>query len=909
MAAPLLAALGLPVLGLAGGAMSMFGGAMSLGGGMLHAGSTAIGLGAKGIGAIGKAAGGLLPGGGGGTDREIQGGQPDINGKYFNEKSNRWHDRNKNNAFTSAPAQFGAQGMAGGSGLAGGAGGGTQGELFSAEETHSEKPQEEVGAFGMLVGLLAGMANDIAIIRDLTTGILNSMIGEAQKDAQMELQEFAERQEAQRGQDELKDDIQREGSLTDTGEGDGKDGKTPPGVLSKLFGAGKTGMGKLLNQPNWIKAIGLGGLLWWLSNNKEGFITGLTGVLQFIKDTVDDFSELGFKGGSVKLFERVGEGISNLFTAIKESDTFKNLIDEVLPKLKDMVTVFTENMFAMIWDITKTALFGAKDSAGVREQGGEGLKHQKQILQVQAALGKGPLTEEIVKDAPKAQKDQIEQYTDDLWENMQEITEQSDWRVQWTGIPPNTVDSDIGHEIMNLFGMTKPPIDVLMKSLPIVDGDTKTWKDLKSINLRAGISEDATDVQRGTIENNLMFMSKEAANISVLEEDLAKGPEWLTKSQADLKKFKKQEAEGTFEGRPQDIEALERHIEEQKEKFDFKKWEDDLKDKIAARKVKFEGYKAVVDELNVDLPELVESDVQDTATDVQDTATDVPVVKTITSGADEDLSGMHITEEKDLKKVAAEVVKEVTNGAVPEVQKVGLMEKEWVKEYIANLQKMANPFGDPNDAPLFDDVDEIEDYRDIKLLENEELKMKINRKDPNRLDKLLKAMGIDSQAATFGNLEMTGPKKVLGGKNGFGTFAEKDEQIPIAQMKASVNAYMEEKYTPEELANVNKPGGMSLSQYNYEKKLAAIKIRAGEVLLVPNTSTNQLNGVTATSNQMEMEKASGTGAFTSIKQGDKIVNSSNTYTQSRIGSTNEEWTQKAALANALRFSGLSFPTN
>ena len=609
MAVPLLAALGLPLLGLAGGGMSMFGGAMSLGGGLLHAGSTAVGLGAKGIGAIGKAAGGLIPGGeDGGQMQPAQQGLPDINGKYFNDNTQRWHDRNNNNRFTTAPAQFGAQGMqgmAGGSGLAGGAGGGGQQMEMDFGGTGGMNEPEEVGPFGMLVGLLAGMANDISAIKGLTSGILSTMVAneaeDDQQDAQMSLfneEQLAQGEEAQRKAQDLIDKGEREGSLTDTG-GTNEKGQ---GLLGKAFGPIKSGWNKILNQPNWLKALGLGGLLWWLSNNKEGFVKGLTVVLEWVQDLTQKFKNADFEDFTIKGFAaNLAEGIGGLFTKIKESETFKNLISTAWPALRDMIQDFTNGMFATIWDITKEMIFGARDSAAIREQGGEALKHRKQIVQVEAAIGKGPLTEKIVKDAPKAQKNQIKQFTDELWENMQEITEQSDWRVQWTGIPWNTTDSDIMTEIFNAFGATKPPIDVLMKALPIVDGEISTWAKLKSINLRAGISEDATDSQRATIETNLGFMSQVLSTITTLEAEKAQlGPEPSAE--------KKKALRGTAMVHSPAYITYHKKLNE-------------INAKIAAANKRYTGYKATVDELNVDLPELIESDVQDTATATDGTAT------------------------------------------------------------------------------------------------------------------------------------------------------------------------------------------------------------------------------------------------------------------------------------------------
>jgi hypothetical protein len=840
----------LPAMGLAGsmigGAASLAGGAMSLGGGLLHAGSTAVGLGAKGIGAIGKAAGGLLPGGG--TDREIQGaqqqGQPDINGKYFNEKTNRWHDRSNNNRFTSAPAQFGAQGMAGGQGIAGGVGGGEQGELFSAEETHSEKPQDEVGAFGMLIGLLGGMANDIAIIKELTSGILNSMIGEAQKDAQMELQEFAERQEAQRGQDEFKDDIQRDTSLADTGEG-GKGGKKTPGVLSKLFGAGKTGMSKLLNQPNWIKAIGLGGLLWWLSKNKEGFIKGLTVVLEWVHDLTKKFSNIDFEDFTIKGFAaNLAEGIGTLFDKIKESELFKTL----WPPMRDLIHDFAAAVFKMGKEILDEFLpwkqsFG-KSNRAIAGRTGEAQGFKSTLGGLQESMG-ADLTEEsfegLAKDDPR--KERIEVAKEALYKEMQMISRESKRRVQWKGI--TGTHGLLGRDDLSGLPLKTPPLEALLRTVPIIDGDEATWGQLADIDLSVGIPADATKGQIRDIEKLYEKKSELQGNVFATQAIKVKGEEG-----------------GYTVDMPGRLDTV---------------------DERAARVAKLQAEKAAIDEelpvLNVSYGKAeVKTDgttpallrpTPGSAAALQSEVKAIP--KIVTKGAD--TSGSTLTMKKELTKAmdmtGVETV-DYLDGEYGELGQTGQFRNGILidtkgKESVFN-EETANII-----AGEFNDASNGEGSPDSYGVGSANGKWYVVRNPDN----------------------LTNIPKNIGGKNGFGTFAQSGDQIPIAQMDASVKSYLNQEYTKDEWEE------FSPSKRSTEKKKAQMKIRAGEVLLVPNTSTSQLVAANATSKEMTQGDGKGLSVNTFTTEGSKSVINQNTVMQAKIAAENTEWTQKLLFAGKL----------
>jgi hypothetical protein len=526
------------ILGILGGAASLAGGALSLGGGLLHAGSTAVGLGAKGLGAIGRAAGGLMPGGG--TDREVQGGQPhqvgDVNGKY-QDRTGRWHDRDKNNQFTTAPAQFGANGFAPGTDLAAGgaaAGGGQQMEMDFGGTGGMNEPGE-VGPFGMLIGLLGGMANDISAIKGLTSGILNSMIADEseddQQDAQMDLfqeQQLAEQQEAQRQAQDLIDKGKREGSLTDT-DGDSKKGTS---LLGKAFGPIKSGWNKILNQPNWLKALGLGGLLWWLSQNKEGFVKGLTVVLEWVQDLTKKFRNADFEDFTIKGFAaNLAEGIGGLFTKIKESETFKTLVSTVWPALRDMIQLFAEGTLAMIYEVAKEFIFGASGDRAIRQFAKSTVAPKGVLSKIATDVGApgGILTEEIAGGLDTVTQERIDEAKQKLWGNMRDITAKSNGRVQWTAY--SDIDRIGGWDptfkgVHGVLPTTLPPevsLSDLMNAKPIIDGNIGTFKDLESINLGAVIGPDATEDQTKDIANKLAAISALASESFVLSKRIEKG--------------------------------------------------------------------------------------------------------------------------------------------------------------------------------------------------------------------------------------------------------------------------------------------------------------------------------------------------------------------------------------------------
>ncbi len=274
----------------------------------------------------------------------------------------------------------------------------------------------------------------------------------------------------------------------------------------------------------------------------------------------------------------------------------------------------------------------------------------------------------------------------------------------------------------------------------------------------------------------------------------------------------------------------------------------------------------------------------------------------------------HIEDEKNLKKVAAEVVGDATKGADTSGSTL-TMKKELTKAMdMKGVETVDYLVGEVKQTGLFRNgilLDETGKEKDFGKEEQAELVMEqfadaSNWADsPDNMDTF--AVGsANGKWYVIRNPESlnTQVPKNIGGKNGFGSFAQEDERIPIPQMDASVKAYLNQKYTKDEWVE------LTPTMRKNEIKLAKFKIRSGEVLLVPNTSTEQLNAATATSNQLQHEKANAGGLVNVMNtKGDNTVVNQNTFPQANIKSTNEEWTQKAAIANALRFSGLSFPTN
>ena len=236
MAWPLLAAL--PVMGLAGGAMSLAGGVAALGGGLISGVGSAVGGIAKGLGSAVGAGGGR---GGTGTNVIAAGGN-----------------------------QYGTMGL-GGDGATNElmslpSAGAMGGEVTSAEALASPQSGQS-----KMMAIFINMQRSLKAIENSMRKLVGMQRAELKGDRLA-----AEAQEAAVGLG---------AGETDDGDGgeQGEDkGGGLGGILKSLGGAVKSGWGRT---PGILKALGLGALLFWMSRNRDKIAKAMVPFLQWIKDT------------------------------------------------------------------------------------------------------------------------------------------------------------------------------------------------------------------------------------------------------------------------------------------------------------------------------------------------------------------------------------------------------------------------------------------------------------------------------------------------------------------------------------------------------------------------------------------------------------------------------------------------
>jgi hypothetical protein len=123
----------------------------------------------------------------------------------------------------------------------------------------------------------------IEIVKPIFTSMMRSLIGiEA---ILMKMWGIAEAEKRAEGVD-----ARFAAGETDAPPDDGDD-KKGPGFFGKLKGMFGKGLGKIKAMPNWLKTLGLGALLFWLSKNRDAFAKMIVPLLEWIKATVDYLSK------------------------------------------------------------------------------------------------------------------------------------------------------------------------------------------------------------------------------------------------------------------------------------------------------------------------------------------------------------------------------------------------------------------------------------------------------------------------------------------------------------------------------------------------------------------------------------------------------------------------------------------
>jgi len=246
--------------------------------------------------------------------------------------------------------------------------------------------------------------------------------------------------------------------------------------------------------------LGLGGLLFLFKNFEEEVKVAVQKMLKFFGDvylyfTADDFTFAMFK---------------------------EDLVNKFLPKIREISFKILDFLWGAIKGVATEWLFGTKGDLRIKQEAGS-LKDNKSSLQDMAkglkpgeldAAANDQLSDKFsqskfsFKERSKLRKDKQA-----VLDAMQEISDQSEGRIQWTGF-----DFDMSNGVGNILKIQQTPISTILSALPIIDGEKQTsWDVLDGINLgkRGGITKGMTEDQVDEIEANLKKRSILVNSISM----------------------------------------------------------------------------------------------------------------------------------------------------------------------------------------------------------------------------------------------------------------------------------------------------------------------------------------------------------------------------------------------------------
>ena len=302
---------------------------------------------------------------------------------------------------------------------------------------------------------------------------------------------------------------ERDENLTE-GDTDDKDGEKGPGRFKRGLSAAGDMLGgaygglKKFGSGSIAKLLGLGVLIFAFNKYREEIITAMAGILEYFNDVFEVFKS---------------EGLGAAFN--KVVDDFKTIF---FPKIKQV----SFDIMDFIWGAIKGAVvewaFGKKGDARIREEATDVAIDTAGLEKAQKDLGldsldytrRGLTTQSkdfkaANPDVTGKQRRDLVQRFNDTAEAMNEISQQSDGRVQWLGMP----DFDVPDILSRVSGFTLQELLNAAKQ-PVVNGEIKDIEFLKSESFSlaklSGVTKTMSDDTRDDIIDALKTKSILAAS-------------------------------------------------------------------------------------------------------------------------------------------------------------------------------------------------------------------------------------------------------------------------------------------------------------------------------------------------------------------------------------------------------------
>ena len=217
-----------------------------------------------------------------------------------------------------------------------------------------------------------------------------------------------------------------------------------------------------------IKLLGLGILIFAFNKYREEIISAMASILEYFNDVYDVFKSEGIGAA----FEKVVDDFQNVF----------------FPKLKGVMFGMLDTLWSTIKDVATSWLFGASGDTRIQQEAGSGITAKENIAGMNIDMAD-------IKDATFSKMGSIKSSSTTLGEvesaalntqvqaqlkAMQEISAQSDGRIQWQGINRDMSGWTNGDSLMTQYSV----MDVINTN-PLIDGvEYPSWDILKTINLQ-----------------------------------------------------------------------------------------------------------------------------------------------------------------------------------------------------------------------------------------------------------------------------------------------------------------------------------------------------------------------------------------------------------------------------------------
>ena len=309
--------------------------------------------------------------------------------------------------------------------------------------------------------------------------------------------------------------------------------KSVGGMLGSAYGKVKGGL-----TGTFGKLLGLGALIFAFKNYKEEIINAMAKVLEFFKGVYEYFT-------------------ADDFTFAKFKDDWKT---KFMPKIQELIFSMLDTIWSTVKDVAMSWLFGASGDTRIQQESGTGMTAKKNITDMN-------INTADIKDATFNKQGNIKSSTTTLDDEtstalntqiqsqlkaMQQISAQSDGRIQWQGIDRDMSGWTNGDSLFTQYSV----MDVINAN-PVIDGvKYPSWEILKTINLQ----------QMGGM-TNLMTEDKQEEITKILAEKSILANEYATESAMTYDQesfYEKMKGESKYEKRKMNrLAAIQKEIDAQ----------------------------------------------------------------------------------------------------------------------------------------------------------------------------------------------------------------------------------------------------------------------------------------------------------------------------------------------------------